>query len=117
MATFRPLLSLSLAMLILIGPAAGSAAHNLTQEHMAATASHHGTSTAPATGDGTPGGADEQDGGHDHFQSLSLAVGALFGGPLLPAPPMPASIHGATQVKVLHRLPSQPPPAEPPRFY
>ena len=110
-------ISLSLAMFVLIGPAAGWGAHNLTQVHMAATASHHHrVSTTPALGEGTPSTRDEQDGGHDHFQSLSVAVAALFGIPMLPTPPIPASIRGATRVKVLRRLSSHPPLAEPPRF-
>jgi hypothetical protein len=113
MATFRTSLCLSLAMLVLIGPAAGWGAHTLTREHIAAAAAHHhGGSTTPAPGEGTPSAPDEQDGGHDHLQSLSLAVAALFGGPLLPTPPIPASIHGAAQVKVLRRLASHPPPAD-----
>jgi hypothetical protein len=117
MATLRTWLCVSLTMLVLVAPAAGSGAHNLTREHMAATASHHhGASTPRATEDSTPGAPDDQDGGHDHLRSLSVAVAALFGSPLLPTPPMPASIPGATKVKVLRRLASHPPPAEPPRF-
>jgi len=120
-AAFRNWASLILAALALLVPAAVGNAHALT--HASAPIlvdSHHQGDGDPAAStpedQESPAAPDDRDGGHDHLQSLSVAVGAIFGSAPLQHPPLPEAAPIKTDVDALPLYPTEPPPSRPPAF-
>lgn len=118
-ATFRTWASLILAALVLLVPAAVGNVHALTHASAPILAgSHHqgeGDPAARALEDrDSPAVPDDRDGGHDHLQSLSVAVGAIFASAPLQHPPLPEAVPVKTDVDALPLYPTEPPPSRPP---